>query len=628
MASNKLDAFIVIGIVLGSALLGVGAYQYYSSAAERIRQSSVDEIKRNTEVIGHTIALSVKNKLETVTSNLQILAGSPAMNAKWLDRGLVLLTAAQSSTDSFTDEYIWADENGAVLQSASNSKGNPDKEGAVGVSVDSADYFRIPKETSEPYLAGFSKGTDGVGRLYLSYPIIGPSGNSTNDLNPSLADQPAANSFKGIVVASIELQPLSALVTESSSASVNTVSRILDKNGVVLVNERIPEFVGKNWFGDEIQSDYYPNLVPIEQKDAFNRFNHDAANSQTPASIDINFEGAPSTVVSNPIVILDVQVMTLFTRASHTLPATTLAVIEEQRAISTIVIVGIIAAAAIASFTLLSWNKKLQSLVKKRTLELEAKTQTLNEANEKLINADKMQKEFINIAAHELRTPTQAIMAYTEALQDDSIPSSPEDYEAIARNAKRLQRLTEDILDVTRIEAGNLTLRREKFFVDEVINSAIKDAKSQQPNSTLPFVYEPKGLVIEADRDRLSQVIYNLLTNAVKFTKEGNVTISTIMVPNLENGDGWQDLIIAVSDTGTGIDADIFPRLFSKFATKSEKGTGLGLFIAKSIAEAHGGTVTARNNETKGATFSLRIPMPKETSTTMYTNQISETKAL
>jgi signal transduction histidine kinase len=100
------------------------------------------------------------------------------------------------------------------------------------------------------------------------------------------------------------------------------------------------------------------------------------------------------------------------------------------------------------------------------------------------------------------------------------------------------------------------------------------------------------------------------------------------MVPNLENGDGWQDLIIEVSDTGTGIDADIFPRLFSKFATKSEKGTGLGLFIAKSIAEAHGGTVTARNNETKGATFSLRIPMPKETSTTMYTNQISETKAL
>ncbi|MGI0048706.1 MAG: hypothetical protein ACREAW_04125, partial [Nitrososphaera sp.] len=123
--NKRLNALIIIGIVLGSALLGIGANQYYNSAAERIRQSSVDEIKRNTDVIGHTIALSVKNKLETVTSNLQIMAGSPAMNAKWFDRGTVLLTAAQSASETITDEYIWADERGVVIQSISTSRGNP-----------------------------------------------------------------------------------------------------------------------------------------------------------------------------------------------------------------------------------------------------------------------------------------------------------------------------------------------------------------------------------------------------------------------------------------------------------------------------------------------------------------------
>ncbi|MGI0048772.1 MAG: sensor histidine kinase, partial [Nitrososphaera sp.] len=218
--------------------------------------------------------------------------------------------------------------------------------------------------------------------------------------------------------------------------------------------------------------------------------------------------------------------------------------------------------------------------------------------------------------------------AYIEALQNDAIPSSPEDYDAIARNAMRLQRLTENILDVTRIEGGKLTLRREKFPIDEVINSAIQDAKNQQANSSVMFVYEPKGLNIEADRDRISQVVYNLLTNAMKFTREGRVTIKTFTTRNHENGNNKQDFIIEVSDTGTGIDADIFPHLFSKFATKSEKGTGLGLFIAKSIAEAHGGTITARNNETKGATFTLRIPIPIDTPEIMNTDKVPETKAL
>jgi signal transduction histidine kinase len=226
----------------------------------------------------------------------------------------------------------------------------------------------------------------------------------------------------------------------------------------------------------------------------------------------------------------------------------------------------------------------------------------LEQANEQLKIHDRMQKEFINVTAHELRTPTQAILGYAEVLENGEIDSSPEDYKAIARNAKRLQRLTEDILDITKIESGNLVLRKEKFPIDELVIANIRDARSQVANGKVKLEYEPTGIMIEADRDRISQVISNLVNNAVKFTKEGTITI-------ISSEDGSDHLVLKVRDTGAGIDPEIFPRLFNKFTTKSEKGTGLGLFIAKGIAEAHGGSLVASNNQDRGAIFTLRLPL-------------------
>ena len=230
--------------------------------------------------------------------------------------------------------------------------------------------------------------------------------------------------------------------------------------------------------------------------------------------------------------------------------------------------------------------------------------------NEELKRSDKMQKDFINIASHEMKTPTQAILGYSYLLKSHP-EKSEEMIQAIQRNAIRLQKLTSDILDVTRIESQTLNLNKEQFNMTELILSIIEDYTSRienDSNSNVKLLYNrPKEDVIaEADKARISQVISNLLSNALKFTREGVISITS------EKKDS--QIVVSIKDTGTGIHPEIMPRLFSKFATKSQSGIGLGLFISKSIVEAHGGKMWASNNDTNeenrgGALFAFNLPL-------------------
>ena len=242
---------------------------------------------------------------------------------------------------------------------------------------------------------------------------------------------------------------------------------------------------------------------------------------------------------------------------------------------------------------------------------------------ERLKESDKMHREFINIAAHELRTPTQAILAFAKLIAYHP-EKRDEMMRAICRNAERLQRLTDNILDVTRIESQTLKLIKEPLNINELILGIVKDYTSQLEKYNgnvkvlLPLLnYDDSSHIIEADRGRISQVISNLLSNAIKFTKEGSISINVIKKRKDKEYNN-QEVIVSVKDTGDGIHPEILHRLFTKFATKSETGgTGLGLFISKSIVESHGGKMWAANNnsgnsndgEDRGATFSFTLPL-------------------
>jgi signal transduction histidine kinase len=237
---------------------------------------------------------------------------------------------------------------------------------------------------------------------------------------------------------------------------------------------------------------------------------------------------------------------------------------------------------------------------------------TQTELYQKLKEVDKVRDDFVNIAAHELRTPIQPILGLADVLRSKLQDGEQEkEYlDVIIRNAKRLQRLTEDILDVTRIESKFLGLKKELFNLSEMISGVIGDWNNQaakqhkDTNLNLEFVDSKEAIFVEADKGRISQVLSNLLSNAIKFTNEGTVTVTVAAVPKNN------EIVVSVRDTGPGIDSEILPRLFTKFATKSDTGTGLGLIISKSIIQAHGGRIWGKNNypEGKGATFAFSLP--------------------
>ena len=244
----------------------------------------------------------------------------------------------------------------------------------------------------------------------------------------------------------------------------------------------------------------------------------------------------------------------------------------------------------------------------------------LKEANEQLKQHDKMQKEFINLAAHELRTPIQPILGLTEIVSSKIKDTEQRELlDAVTRNAKRLQRLVDDIIDVTKIEGRSLKLNKEELDLNHVITNIIDDYNTLivSGNHKVKLYFNPfkETLLIEADKERISEVISNLLSNAIKFTKEDAIFIS-IEKRKDDNNDNNNYALVTVKDTGEGIDPEILPNMFSKFNTKSFEGLGLGLYISKHIVKAHGGKIEGKNNDNGiGAEFGFTLPLIKDTKT-------------
>jgi signal transduction histidine kinase len=249
--------------------------------------------------------------------------------------------------------------------------------------------------------------------------------------------------------------------------------------------------------------------------------------------------------------------------------------------------------------------------------------QQLKEAHEKLKIHDKMQKEFINIVAHDLRTPLTPIIGLTEYVRDKTKDvHHMELLDRVVKDAKKLSYLNEKILDVTKFESKLFKPNKEVFSLNESIVNIIKELEHISDNTKkIKFEYHfDTEYLVDADCRRIGQVISNLIDNSIKSISEqdigrGVISISIEKTINAittirDDYDSQHMVIVSIKDTGIAIDNEILPRLFTKFATKSFQGTGLGLYISKNIIEAHGGKIWAENNKDGiGATITFTLPL-------------------
>ena len=605
---NNVSLLLII-IIIGIGSLSIISYQSASFTADEIKKIAEEDIKSNARIQAYDLSRILVHSLDSINSNLKVLTSSPFLFESDIDQVQNLLYSAQSSTLNITDAYYWIDVNGRIVTSSKIYQ--TDKANAI-LDTQNQPFFLNPKKTLTPYYSTSitSKGSPSS-FLYISYPLI-----KQQILKYQNNTYNAKQIFNGVLVAAISVKSLGIFLQNEMTSSIIGNVGLMDRDGVIIY-ARNQSLIGNNYMSKEFQS-----LIPNDLRESYNKIIKKGLEGKSLAE-DLTYNGSAITLSYEPIVINGKFLWTLYVSFPHQLASNVGSLIAQQNNFSTLIVVITGSVTFGIIYLILSWNKRLEGEVNIRTGELKntnislmKSNELLEEANEQLKVHDKMQKEFINIAAHELRTPIMPILGEVEIIEEDLDPKTKtvkveeEQIQLIIRNAKRLDRLASDILDVTKIESNSLKLEKSYFNLNDILSNSLRDIQNQVSSEdvgtkNIKIFYEPVDITIHGDKERINQVVSNLLSNALKFTCEGYIKIK---IENANNS-----VIVSVEDSGSGIHPEIFPRLFCKFATKSDKGTGLGLYISKNIIDAHGGRIWAQNNRTgMGATFFFSLPLDKK----------------
>jgi signal transduction histidine kinase len=590
---------IFITVISLAIILAILFYFTYSEIERSAKDVALGEIQNVSSTQTFDSGKIIENALMDIVTNLKTIANSPTVQqSKEIRDHIILMNAAQSSTYNITDYYRIIDKNGKMIANSDLLDNNHHQQYKKSKDQDFSNkpYFTIPKEKHKTYVSNLINLINNVPGFSISVPIIDRT------------------IFNGVIEASVRIDKLEKLVQHSMLSSQQNEIILVDRKGTIMYTTK-KDVVGANFFSDKVKSLLF-NTLPLKELQNINILLNDALNGKS-GLYNLNTTSQTSTFSSTPISLEGDQFMTLLINKPYKLDAEVINFLNLQRNFSIIAILIIVVVSSILGYLLISWNKRLQIKVNNQTIKLNENIEQLRKANEQLKQQDKMQKEFINITAHELRTPIQSIIGYTEMIK--SFPEKTTTYmQRIERNGQRLYKLIQDILDITKIESGNLILNKTQFDLNEKINNVIKDYTTAKKidgiNQNVKYIFHPiESPKVFADRERIYQVISNLIRNAVKFTTTGEETTIEIILEKVKKDKKENGFVsVKIKDNGKGIDPEMLPKLFSKFTTKSEfGGTGLGLYISKKIIEAHGGTIRGYNNSDggKGATFEFILPL-------------------
>jgi len=582
--SGKVVLLGVISIIMiaitSYGLFFLLQYDNEKNIRESIFQQELDRQIKST----NSISQHIGSDLRYITSVLQDLADSLYLQNENLSGDKVdkIVDEKFRQLNSVTevDGLLITDKDG-IINVHKASKG---LKSFVNIDISSRDYIKQTKSNLQPVYSNGFTGIDGKYRIAITYPIV------------SLVD----GHYIGTAIAS--LPTIDFFKTYGNVENINSQFLVaFDTKGNLLAVGASKDLVGKDFFGNETQAF-------INHNDVLNNLTHSLLGGNRGYALydygrgeRLNTE-SPILVGTKPVYFLQVVSPTdrIYTTINSVLFSESIKMFS--------LLTGTTAAIIVLVFLLRKWYSMLQNEVRKRTRDLNESNEKLMIANESLKKKDEAQNQFINIAAHELRTPIQPILNAIYLLQSANLKSQKrvQYLDIIQRNTKKLGRLAEDILDVTRIEGNTLKLTIEPLNLYDLILNTIEEYKKN-----IQFIYKDlninyesavQNIIVNGDKLRLGQVLFILLDNAGKFTKSGSILVTTQIKSNT--------IQVMVKDTGSGIDPEILPHLFTKFVTRSDRGTGLGLFIAKNIIEAHGGVIWAENSpQHQGAIFFFTLPL-------------------
>lgn len=610
---GKVKQIGVISII-SIVILSYGLFFYVQGVTENNVRNSIFEQQKDRQLESvRGISQNIESDIRLVMLMLDGLASSAYFQQAELysEATKKLMEEKYQQFNTIVDRLFVLDKKDIVTLSITQGG----SETFVGNDLSLREWVNETKNTLKPVFSnGFER--QGIYTIFITYPIVNRD----------------SKEYLGMVVTSIPTVKFFAHY--GNVITIDTPFLVAyDKNGVMLANGASNNLVGQSFF-DRTTQEFINNDATLNNltrgllsgNSGYGVYDYgkgERLTTQSAIFIDDN------PVFSIQLVTPSAQIYSQLNQVLFT---------ERLKMFS--LLAGTSAAVLVLIVFLIKWSSSLDNEVRRRTAELKESNERLALANEQLKIQEKMQKEFINVAAHELRTPIQPILGLSEILRSRVTKGTgyqgQDLLDIIIRNAKRLQRLAEDILDVTRIESQSLKLKKERFNLNQIVSQIVEEYRNQiqkagselgSENSKMDIrlvvVPNKDDIIIEADKGRLVQVISNLLSNAIKFTrqeeKEGDKKpwrekqVKTILIM-IEKDDQKKEVIVSIRDGGVGIDPEVFPRLFSKFASKSFEGTGLGLFISKSIIEAHGGKIWAENNESgndgsRGATFRFSLAL-------------------
>lgn len=593
---------MISAIVAAAIIFSILTYQYYMRNSSDVQNIAMEHVQSTTLVKVSDLTHILKNKLDLVTVNLEILSSSQEIVDQRVELGKILLNTAQKTTSNVVDFYSWVDRNGTSIWSSPNLNDTVDEKFKVFSTAAQA-YFQKIKDTQVPSYSNKIKLTDGQSGILILYPII--------DTQNKTITQNKTNEFKGAILAGISSETLDNFLQGQIPPLSSANLSLVDSSGMIILTG-IPKLVGANVFDKKFDTSIVRSVNDNNrEKNIINVF-RSAVLKPRVGTTDVISDGKDVTASYSPVISNGIHYFTIVLFLPHTLASSLDDLVVQQRNFAIIAMIIIISSAIGIFFVITYWNKGLRKVVYIQTKELQ-------ETTKKLTYHDKLQKEFIDIAAHEFRTPIQSVLGYSEMIHAN-LKNFDMYFDKIIRNAKRLEKLTEDVLDVSRIEGKNFQLSKSYFDLNQTIKQVIEDHQKEAFNKEVQIVFNSKKNIpatVYADEARLQQVIDNLLSNAINFTQNGTITITAYRARvdtkgQIDESDR-ESTVVEIKDTGTGINAEILPRLFDKFATRSMSGTGLGLYISKSIVDSHDGKIWAYNNKDgKGATFTFTLPINKK----------------